>query len=91
MSYGDSGPVQGAVAVPHATNFVNSATEPASPYAGLLWYDQTVNTFKQWSGTSWVTVQGGDGAPIPPLDGRIYAYVNGVPVDITDSLIDPPV
>lgn len=93
-SFGDTGPsvVSGEAgsSQPVSIGVVNSAVAPVEPYVGLLWYDRTVRAFKEWSGTVWITVEGGDGAPVPPSDGRIYGYKNGAPVDLTDSLIDPP-
>lgn len=65
----------------HSANVVRSATAPATPAEGDLWFNTAVNGLRVFDGTTWVVVVGGDGsstvtvsatAPSPAVNGLVW-------------------
>lgn len=61
-----------------------SATAPASPVAGQLWYDTTTQDLKTWSGTAWVVSTANWASGGLPLTGD-YSYLATV-TDVSSVL-----
>ena len=65
-----------------------SATEPSSPFEGMLWYDTTNNAPKFYNGTAFVEVSGGGGGGAGTVETEDPVEGDGetaTPVTLTDT------